>query len=176
MNLRTPFRHSSARSLCVTLSLAMLAAAGFMMACSGPQKAIDRQLIKSSIGQKYSDMTEGKSFKLRNDYGDRLLSDSLPDGSVIHVHVYDFESGSSTWFGTFGTVQYSYKVSGFKVKDDVVQDWAYALVIPEKKANVILGFEWGRKRNAVLDGIRRDYPDLMKTSAEKNVAVAAGNQ
>ncbi len=171
MNFRISFRHSFARCLRFPLSLSVLAAAGFLMACAGPQKAIDRQLIKGSIGQKYSDMTEGKSFKLRNDYGDRLLSDSLPDGSVFHVHVFDYESGSSTWFGTFGTVTYSYKVSGFKVKDDVVQDWAYALVTPEKKANTILGFEWGRKRSAVLDGIRRDYPDLMKTSSEQNVAV-----
>jgi hypothetical protein len=159
---------SLSRSLRLPLSLL---AAAFLLACAGPQKAIDRQLIKGSIGQKYSDMTEGKSFKLRNEYGDRLLSDSLADGSVFHIHVYDYESASSTWFGTFGTVEYSYKISGFKVKDDVVQDWAYGLLTPEKKANTILGFEWGRKRSAVLDGIRRDYPVLMQTSAAQNVAI-----
>ncbi|GEM_PF-5436717 len=149
-----------------------LLAIGSLLACAGgPQKALDRELIKGSVGKKYSEMVGGKGFALRADYGPLLLADTLADGSVFNVHVSDYESSSSTWFGTFGSVQYSYRVSGFKVKNDLIQDWAYALVTPDHKAHTILGIEWGQKKEEALSDISRDYPALMKTSADQQVAV-----
>ena len=150
--------------------LSLLAIAS-LLACAGTQKAVDRQLIKGSVGKKYSEMTGGTGFALRTDYGPQLLADTLADGSVFHVHVFDYESSSSVWFGTFGSVEYSYRISGFKVKNDVIQDWAYALFTPEHKAHTILGIEWGQKKDNVLEGIARDYPALMKTSTDQQVAV-----
>lgn len=150
---------------------AACAALMLVVACSGPQKAVDKMIIKGSVGRKYSEMMSRSGFKIRNDYGKLLVSERLSDNTLLHIHVCPYESSSSTWFGLFGSVNYSYKVNGFKVKDDVVQDWAYALYAPEEHASHIFGIEYGYDKKAIIARIRNDYPNLMKTSTDELVAV-----
>jgi hypothetical protein len=60
---------------------------------------------------------------------------------------------------------------GFKVKDDLVQDWAYGLYTPKEKASVLFGFKYGYDHPAMLERIKKDYANLIKTSSEENIAI-----
>ena len=152
-------------------SLLSAAALMLVVACSAPQKAVDKAIIKGSVGQKYSEMMSRTGFKIRADYGKLLVTEKLPDNTLLHIHVQEYESGSHTWLGLFGEVEYSYKVNGFKVKDDVVQDWAYGLYTPEERASHIIGIEYGYNSKSIKERIKKEYPNLIKTSSDELVAV-----
>ena len=141
------------------------------LGCAGPQKAIDKHFAKNAVGQKYSDLISRSGFKVRVDYGKVLASEPLGDGSTLYVHVQEYESASSTTLGMFGSREYSYRLTGFKVKNDVVEDWAYGLFTPPKKASVLFGFEYGYDHDAAFESIKKTYPDIMKTSSETSTAV-----
>lgn len=134
------------------------------LGCAGPQKAIDKHFAKAAVGQKYSELTR---------FGKAAVSQPLPAGATLYVHIEEYESANSTTLGIWGSREYSYKVTGFKVKDDVVADWAYGLFTPPKEASVLFGFEYGYDHNAAIAGIKNDYPNIMKTSTEEPVAVWA---
>jgi len=140
------------------------------LGCAGPQKAIDKHFAQGAVGQKYSELTSRSGLKVRVDYGKVVASQPLPAGATLYVHVQEYESANSTTLGIFGSREYSYKVTGFKVKDDVVTDWAYGLFTPPKEASVLFGFEYGYDHDAVMAGIKKDYPSLMKTSTEEPLA------
>jgi hypothetical protein len=53
----------------------------------------------------------------------------------------------------------------------VVEDWAYGLFTPPKKASVLFGFEYGYDHDAAFESIKKTYPDIMKTSSETSTAV-----
>jgi hypothetical protein len=154
----------SFRSLSLFLPAFALAA---FIGCSGTQQKVDQHFIKGTVGQKYSELMSRKGLKVRVDYGELAVSEPLADGSTFHLHVYEYESGSSDNFGLWGKVTYSYKLNGFKVKDDVVQDWAYGLYTPPEKATTLFStFEFGYGHKAILARIKKEYPDLVKTSTD----------
>ena len=154
----------SFRSL--SLFLPALALAAFI-GCSGAQKKVDQHFIKGTVGQKYSELMSRKGLKMRIDYGELAATEQLPDGSAFHLHVHEYESGSSDNFGLWGKVTYSYRLNGFKVKDDVVQDWAYGLYTPPERATTLFStFEFGYKHKAILARIKQEYPGLIKTSTD----------
>lgn len=135
--------------------------------CAGVQKSIDTALIKGTVGKKYSETLNPKGFKIRTDYGKELATETLSDGSTFHLHVHEYESGSSSWGGVWGRQSYSYKLNGFKVKDDVITDWAYGLYTPPEKAKVLFSsFEFGFNHKAMFERIKKEYPDLVKTSTD----------
>jgi hypothetical protein len=105
------------------------------------------------------------------DFGKAVASEPLSQGSALYVHVNEYESESSTWLGIWGSREYSYRVTGFKVKDDVVQDWAYGLYKPQNKASLLFGFEYGYDHAAAVAGIQNGYPNILKTSTEQPIAV-----
>lgn len=141
------------------------------LGCAGPQKAIDQHMAKGAVGQKYSDLTSTSGLKVRVDFGKSVASEPLSDGATLYVHVKEYESASESTMGIWGSREYSYKVTGFKVKDDVVQDWAYGLFTPPNKASLLFGFEYGYDHDAAVSGIKKDYPNIMKTSTEEPIAV-----
>jgi hypothetical protein len=146
--------------------LALLAWTG----CSGTQQKIDQHFIKGTVGQKYSELMSRSGLKVRVDYGKLAVTEPLPDGSTLHLHVFEYESGSTEYFGLWGKVSYSYKLNGFKVKDDIVKDWAYGLYTPEEKATSLFSaFEFGYKHKAILERIKQRYPDLIKTSSNEQI-------
>lgn len=142
----------------------------FALGCAGPQKAMDMHFAKGAVGQKYSDLISRSGVKLRVDFGNAVASEPLSGGAVLYVHVLEFESSSSTTLGIWGSREYSYKVTGFRVKDDVVQDWAYGLFTPQEKASLLFGFEYGYDHNAAFASVSQSYPAIMKTSSEGNIA------
>jgi hypothetical protein len=137
--------------------------------CSGAQKAVDTHFIKKTVGQKYSDLMSREGFKLRVDYGELAVTEKLADNSTFYLHVEEYESGSTTWLGVWGKVKYSYKLNAFKVKDDIVQDWAYGLYTPEERAKHVFGFEFGYKHEAILERVKSEYPNLIKTSTDEKI-------
>lgn len=152
------------RSLSLFLPAFALAA---FIGCSGTQQKIDQHFIKGTVGQKYSEIMSRKGFKLRVDYGELAVTEPLADGSSFYLHVQEYESGSTNNFGLWGKVTYSYKLNGFKVKDDVVQDWAYGLYTPPERATTLFSsFEFGYKHKAILARIKQEYPGLIKTSTD----------
>jgi hypothetical protein len=145
-------------------------ALALIVGCAGPQKAIDQHFAKQAVGQKYSDLTSRSGLKVRVDYGKVLASETLGDGSTLYVHVTEYESASSSTLGIWGDREYSYRITGFKVKDDGVQDWAYGLFTPQNKASTLFGIEYGYDHDAAMAGIKKDYPNLIKTSSEQPLA------
>jgi hypothetical protein len=141
----------------------------FATGCAGPQKALDQHFAKEAVGQKYSDLISTSGLKVRVDFGKVVASEPLSEGATLYVHVKEFESESSTWLGIWGSREYSYKVTGFKVKDDVVQNWAYGLFTPQNKASLLFGFEYGYDHDAAVAGIKKDYPNILKTSTEESI-------
>jgi hypothetical protein len=139
--------------------------------CAGPQKAADTQLIKGTVGKQYSDLMSRSGLKVRVDYGSMLASETLADGSTFYLHVQEYESASSSTMGIWGEAEYSYRLFGFKVKDDLVQDWAYGLFTPKEKASVLFGFKYGYDHPAMLERIKKDYANLIKTSSEESIAI-----
>jgi hypothetical protein len=139
--------------------------------CAGPQKAIDQHFAKEAVGQKYSDLTSTSGLKVRVDFGKVVASETLSDSSTLYVHVKEYESASSSTLGIWGDREYSYRITGFKVKDDVVQDWAYGLFTPNNKASTLFGIEYGYDHDAAMAGVKKDYPNLVKTSSEQSLAV-----
>jgi hypothetical protein len=152
------------------VALVTVLASFFASGCAGPQKAVDQHFAKGAVGQKYSDLISTSGLKVRVDFGKAAASEPLGEGATLYVHVKEFESSSSTWLGIWGSREYSYKVTGFKVKDDVVQDWAYGLFSPQNKASLLFGFEYGYDHDAAVAGIKKDYPNIMKTSTEETIA------
>jgi len=140
------------------------------LGCAGPQKAVDKKIITGTVGQKYSELMSRSGVKIRADFGPLLASESLKDGSTLHVHVQEYESGRSTTLGIWGDVEYSYRLFGFKVKDDLVQDWAYALFTPQEKASLLFGIEYGYDHDAMLARLKKDDGTLLKTSSDQPVA------
>jgi hypothetical protein len=138
--------------------------------CAGPQKAMDQHFAKQAVGQPYSDLTSRSGLKVRVDYGKVLASETLGDDSTLYVHVREYESASSSWAGLWGSREYSYSITAFKVKDDVVQDWGYGLFTAPNQASTLFGFEYGYDHDAAMAGIKRDYPTLVKTSSEQPLA------
>ncbi len=138
--------------------------------CAGPQKAMDQHFAKEAVGQKYSDLTSRSGLKVRVDYGKVLATEKLDDASTLYVHAREYESASSSTLGLWGSREYSYSITAFKVKDDVVQDWAYGLFTPQKQASTIFGIEYGYDHDAAMAGIKKDYPGLIKTSSEQTLA------
>jgi hypothetical protein len=141
---------------------------GFGSGCAGPQKAVDKKIVQGTVGKKYSDLMSGSG--VRVDFGPLLASDVLKDGATLHVHLQEYESARSTTLGIWGDVEYSYRLFGFKVKDDLVQDWAYALFTPQDRASVLFGFEYGYDHDAMVARLKKDYPTVIKTSSEQTVA------
>ena len=140
------------------------------MGCAGPQKALDQHFAKGAVGQKYSELISTSGLKVRVDFGKAEASEPLSEGATLYVHVKEYESESSTWLGIWGSREYSYKVTGFKVKDDVVQNWAYGLFTPQNKASLLFGFEYGYDHDAAVASIKKDYPSILKTSTEETIA------
>ena len=143
----------------------------FAFGCAGTQKALDKHFAKEAVGQKYSELTSTSGFKVRVDFGKAMVSEPLGDDATLYLHVKEYESESSTTMGIWGSRTYSYRITGFKVKDDLVQDWAYGLYTPQEKASLIFGFEYGYDHDAAMAGIKKDYPNLIKTSTDEPVAV-----
>lgn len=152
-------------------ALAPMFLLAFALGCAGPQKAVDKKIVQGTVGQRYSELMSRSGVKIRADFGPSLASESLKDGSTLHVHVQQYESGRSTTLGIWGDVEYSYRLFGFKVKDDLVQDWAYALFTPEQRASVLFGFEYGYDHDAVLARLKSDYGNVIKTSSDQPVAI-----
>lgn len=71
--------------------------------------------------------------------------------------------------GLWGKTEYSYRITAFRVKQDLIEDWAYGLFTPTERAKVFLGFEYGYDHPAMIDRLKRDYPMLIKTSAGADV-------
>ena len=148
---------------------------GFLVTgCSAVQElaeTVDKKLIAGAVGKKYSDVTgETSGLTFRVDYGPILTSQKLSDGSVLYIHVFDFESSRSSIMGIFGDVEHSYKINGFKVKDGVVKDWAYGFFAPGTEYTHIFGFVLGYDANAVLEKIKNDYDGLIKTSTGRELS------
>ena len=139
---------------------------GFLVTgCAGVQEAIDIKLLEGVKGKKYAELTGGTSgFVLGVDYGPILTSQEMSDGSVLYIHVFDYESSKSSIMGIFGDVEHSYKIHGFKVKNGIVDDWAYGLFTPGTEYTHIFGFVLGYDANTVLEKIKNEYESLIKTS------------
>jgi hypothetical protein len=137
----------------------------FVVGCSSAQKAYDTSIAKAQMGKKYSELINPSGFKVRPDFGPPLATHALGDGSTVQVHVQEYESGSETTLGIWGKTEYSYRMTGFKVKDDLIEDWAYGLFTPTEKAKVFLGFEYGYDHPAMIERLKNDYPTLIRTSS-----------
>ena len=139
--------------------------------CAGFQKSIDKKIIKSAIGKKYNDVIGDTSwFFARFHYGSLLTSEKLPDGSVLYVHVFDYESSRTTILGFFGDVEHSYRINGFKVKDSIIIDWVYGLYVPGNKYTHIFGFVLGYDANVILYKIKNEYESMIKTSTDEEIS------
>ena len=131
----------------------------------------NNDVFQNEVGKKYTDITgETGGLKLRVDYGQNLVSKELSDGSVLHIHVYDYESSRSGCLGLFGNVKHSYKIHGFKVKDNIVTDWAYGLYKPAKKFTHIFGFVLGYDSDEMLNEIKNEYANIVKTSTNEPIS------
>jgi hypothetical protein len=143
----------------------VLAILALAVGCASPQKAYDTSITKAQVGKKYSELINPSGFKVRPTFGPELASDGLAGGSKLYVHVQEYESASESTLGIWGKTEYSYRITGFKVKDDVIEDWAYGLYTPNEKAKVLFGIEYGYDHPAMLEKLKKDYPTLVKTSA-----------
>ena len=148
---------------------------GFLVTgCAAVQElaeTVDKKIVAGTVEKKYSDVTgETSGLVFRGHYGPKLTSQELPDGSVLYIHVFDFESSRSSIMGIFGDVEHSYKIFGFKVKDGIVNDWAYGFFAPGTEYTHIFGIVLGYDANAVLEKIKNEYGSLIKTSNGGNVS------
>lgn len=148
---------------------------GFLVTgCAGIQElaeSVDKKLLDGAVGKKYSDVTgETGGLAIRVDYGAILTSQELSDGSVLYIHVFDYESSRSSIMGIFGDVEHSYKINGFRVKDGIVKDWAYGFFAPGTEYTHIFGFVLGYDANAMLEKIKNEYESLIKTSNGRQVS------
>lgn len=142
----------------------------FLAGCAGVAQSVDKKLIKGTIGKQYTDVTgeAGPLFSLG--YGGLLASEKLSDESILYIHVYDYESSRSSYFGIFGSVQHSYRINGFKVKDGLVTDWVYGLHSPDTEYTHLYGLVFSYDASSVLSMIKDNYKNLVKTSTGENVS------
>jgi len=137
-----------------------------LIGCSAVQEAVDKKVLEGTVGEKYTDVI----YSVLASYGELLISSELADGSKLYIHVYDYESSRVSWLGLFGDVEHSYRIHGFKVKDEIVNDWAYGLYNPGTEYTHIFGFVLSYDASVVLDKIKNDYEELIKTSADKEIS------
>ena len=128
------------------------------------------------IGEKYSDLTGNTDgMKFRTDFGKLLTSTNLGDGSIFYIHVVELDGSKSNWFGLFGRLKRIYKINGFKVKNGIIDDWAYGVFRPKKKGWVFFS---GLKTitiefynsSPIFDKIKMDYENMIITSDGNNIS------
>ena len=131
---------------------------------------VDKKIIKAAQGKKYTDMsgaTQGKS--IRVDHGQLVTSTELADDAVLYVHV--SKAGASGWgMYLFGYLQYRYRITGFKVEDGIITDWAYAPYSHNKRYFTFLNIPIGYHENEIFEVIKSNYLNLLQTSSDENIS------
>ncbi|WP_068545140.1 hypothetical protein [Thalassotalea crassostreae] len=131
--------------------------------CSNtPQKA-----LQNEIGKSYNEITSArKNFTIYFNYGELLTTQSYEDGSILYIHVSKSELSKSTYLGVYERVSYKYSIYAFKVKGDIIIDWAYGLYEPESSSSFINVFalEIETSNNQPYLFIENNYRQLLKTS------------
>ena len=140
--------------------------------CSGIQESIDEKLAAETIGKSYQDIRQKKGLLGVNSvYGEFLLEKDLKDGSKLYLHVHTYVA-SKSGFGGVAFNNYKFRTWGFKVKDDIINDWAYGLYEPaDADSTEILFFELGFDEEKWLKNIKDTYSSFMKTSKGDKIDV-----
>ena len=150
------------RFLAITLATSFL-----VLGCAGAQKAMDKKVLSGSIDKDYDKDIASKSGQ--HTYGQQVLEADLPSGEKLYLHVEGYESSKSTTLGIWGKSKYSYKVFAFKVTDNQVSDWAYALHQPDDKYSHVFGFTMGYKADPIIEDIKKNYRTMVETSEKGSV-------
>tara|TARA_B100000945_G_C20309196_1_gene561981 strand:- start:287 stop:751 length:465 start_codon:yes stop_codon:yes gene_type:complete len=142
------------------------------------QTSIDKDNLKEIQGKKYDDIKLETSI-LKNEknpgeprplYGYLMLEKDLNNGSKLYIHSY-YSRGVTSSMSILTTTKWNFSIFGFKVKDGLIQDWAYGLYQPDDaESKSIFFYEWGFDEKQWNEVIKKDYSNLIKTSDKNNIS------